>query len=700
MWGAVGFLARSQQRLRWRALIVITLFVALVGGSAIALVAGSRRSASVVRRYYASGIPYTTLVYAPDGASITAASLRHLPGVVRADEDTYVAFVRDDGKVTATDGVNAVAVSPRSLDPTIRVLQGSLARFGTPDEVAVNEFFVKQFGVRVGDRMRFKTFGRDQYDEVNAGEYSHPHGPVFTFRIGAVVRTPEEIGGDKTVSVQNTSYASRNAMFVPTTFYDAHAQDFLTFGRSYDVQLRDGRAGMSRLRTQLHRLEPELPQAFGAPRFQARRQSLDSPVDVETVGLLALGIGIAVAGAVASVLLIRAEQRGHDRETPTLRALGYANRELGAAAAVRYAPVALGGALLAALVAVVLSSRFPVGIGHELELERGTTFNVAVLAIGAVACALLVLASAFVSARVSRPLRDRMRRRGAVAAWEARAGAPPAVSLGTHFAFDRGRGARGFEPRQAIAAGGAALAIVVAVSLLGGSVDRLYATPSERGWPWDIAIGNVNFTLTAAQARAIQHDRDVRAATIVRYGIAQLDGRDGYVLATVPGGTAPPSVVRGRRPLTRGEIALGERQMRHLHTHIGDNVTLSVANGDYETDAPPKSVRLRVVGTAAGPLLGDGDLGDVAVVSMDAIRAAGGATDPQIVLARLRGDPSAAAASLHARYTQEMLRDTVPARILNLHRVRVLPLLGLVFAGVIGIVVLAFALTLGARAPS
>ena len=43
------------------------------------------------------------------------------------------------------------------------------------------------------------------------------------------------------------------------------------------------------------------------------------------------------------------------------------------------------------------------------------------------------------------------------------------------------------------------------------------------------------------------------------------------------------------------------------------------------------------------------------------------------------------------------MRDTVPARVVNLHRVRAVPLVGLTLAALLGAVVLAFALALGAR---
>ena len=188
-----------------------------------------------------------------------------------------------------------------------------------------------------------------------------------------------------------------------------------------------------------------------------------------------------------------------------------------------------------------------------------------------------------VGARVARAAR-RPNRAG-VARWETKVGAPTGVALGTHFALDRPRSPRGFAPRQAIAVGAIAIAIVAAIAMLLGSVDRLYTTPAEHGWPWDVAIGNSNFTITDRVASKLQDDPAVSAATVVRYGQAQIDGRDSYVLAVDP--VAPrrpmPSPGDSRKRRTRSRSA--PRQLRALHKHIGDTVTLSVAGGDFESDA-------------------------------------------------------------------------------------------------------------------
>src|SRR5262245_60275210 len=93
--GSPAFVARLQIKRRWRSLVVIALFVAVVGGVATALIAGARRSSSVVRRYFDATIPYDVLVGAQ---SLPRARILAIPGVERADRDTYFAstYVRPD----------------------------------------------------------------------------------------------------------------------------------------------------------------------------------------------------------------------------------------------------------------------------------------------------------------------------------------------------------------------------------------------------------------------------------------------------------------------------------------------------------------------------------------------------------------------------------------------------------------------------
>src|SRR5205823_5216299 len=134
------------------------LFIAVVGGIAIALIAGARRSSSVVRRYFDQAIPYDLVVGAVGGQSLPQARLRAIPGVERADRDTYFSsiYVRPDGKLG--DGINSVFYDRSGFDPTIRVLAGRVPDASDRTAVVVNESFLKEFGLHVGDSLTVKTF--------------------------------------------------------------------------------------------------------------------------------------------------------------------------------------------------------------------------------------------------------------------------------------------------------------------------------------------------------------------------------------------------------------------------------------------------------------------------------------------------------------------------------------------------------------
>ena len=75
----------------------------------------------------------------------------------------------------------------------------------------------------------------------------------------------------------------------------------------------------------------------------------------------------------------------------------------------------------------------------ELELDRGIAANIAVLAVGALLCGLVVLAAAYAAVGASVHECARRPSRPRVARWETRVGAPTDVALGTHFALDRPR---------------------------------------------------------------------------------------------------------------------------------------------------------------------------------------------------------------------------------------------------------------------
>jgi len=97
-------------------------------------------------------------------------------------------------------------------------------------------------------------------------------------------------------------------------------------------------------------------------------------------------------------------------------------------------------------------------------------------------------------------------------------------------------------------------------------------------------------------------------------------------------------------------------------------------------------------------VLGEANVDDLGIVTLDAIEAAGGSVEPMLLLADLAGDdPAAVARELEREYSQEMTTDVIPTRIASLHRVRELPLTGLLFAAAMVVVVLLYSLAASVR---
>ena len=412
---------------------------------------------------------------------------------------------------TVLEGINGIAVDWSSADPMIQVLEGAVPDGTDPFEVVVNEPFVELHDLGVGDVVDVQMFGIDQGAEVEAGNYQ-PTGPRYTFRIAAVVRLPIDIAADEAHSIGESAIASASGMVVSFDFYEAHHDEFLDFGAAYDVQLADRRPATSSSSRSNERLEGVASHwSFAPPRFQDRRTPLESPVELETNALLLLGVGIGIAGIVMIALLVRAERRSHEHDEPTLRAVGYTSHQLGMTAVLRTAPAALGGAVVATVLAVALSSQFPVGIGRQLELDRGAELNAAVVGLGGLVAVLVVSGFSYLFGR-SALRRDRTApTRPALAGRLAGVGAPTEVVIGTQLAFAGGNRAGARQSRAGIVGGAAALAIVVAVGIFLTGIDHLYSTPTARGWAWDAVIGNVNFPLSDATVERLSGDERIEA---------------------------------------------------------------------------------------------------------------------------------------------------------------------------------------------
>ncbi|MEY2583807.1 MAG: putative transport system permease protein [Ilumatobacteraceae bacterium] len=665
---------------------MFAIAVGVVAAAAISLVAGALRSSSVVDRFFASAPRYDLSVFS-QSSELRPEVASALPGVVRADPSPYIAFVSRglDGRNLL---INSTTLDVTQADPTVRLLRGRLPGDDS-FEVVVNEAVVSQFGLDVGDRIPVATFAQDQFDELRRGVYT-PRGPHYDFSIVGIVRTPDDIAIDEARSPRPGATTSKNSMMVPVEFWTAHRSQFIDFGSSFNVRLADGPAGIDSFLAAVKKFAAGGNVLSDPWNESARKAAFKSPVDLETAALMSVGVGAAIGALGLILLLLRLDHYGLEQENNVLRSMGLTSAGLSRIAVLRTLPSALTAAVIAVVVSVVMSARFPVGLGRQLELHTGVEVNFAIVATGAVLTAMLpLLVSALLAWRSNRVrASDGMRPPSRILSSSR---LPLHPMLGTRLAFGGNTRRRRASSVVGMGASVVAIAAAIAVSMWIIGTQRLYDEPSSRGWAWDVAIGNVNFAMDSATAQAIKDSPFVNRATAVSYGQATLNGRSTEVLAFDLAGTAPPEIARGRLPASPSEAALGAGLMRSLHLDLGSTVTLSLDGSEFtdENTTQTTPVKMTVVGESISPVFGESDVADVGLVSLDAIGMAGGDPSPRIVLADVVGsDRAASVRQLIARHSEEVHTDVIPARIVNLRRVRAVPLAGIALAAAIGVVAL------------
>jgi len=193
--GSVVALAcwRSTLRASWRQILALTLVAALLGGVALAAVAGARRTASAYGRYLASINASDVFVNVPGllpGMSATqpVTLISSMPGVV--SHATYFGLnglpvvhgtVDDSFLDNSVEGSLDGEYFSQDL-PT--VLAGQLPPLTSTTTVIITPGIAKRFGATVGSMVSY------QFHADNA--QGEPAGPAFSrsYRVAAIVEAP------------------------------------------------------------------------------------------------------------------------------------------------------------------------------------------------------------------------------------------------------------------------------------------------------------------------------------------------------------------------------------------------------------------------------------------------------------------------------------------------------------------------------
>jgi ABC-type lipoprotein release transport system permease subunit len=360
----------------------------------------------------------------------------------------------------------------------------------------------------------------------------------------------------------------------------------------------------------------------------------------------------ALAGAIAIALVIGQALARQvflaSVDSPVLAAVGMSGGQLLAGLLGRVALAAIGGAAVAATVAILLSPLAPIGPARFAEPDPGMASDWFVLGVGAAATlilpVLIALGPAWFAARaaVRRSADDGGRKPSAVVDSLVRAGAPVVASTGIRMALERGGGRNALPVRTTLIGAALSVGVLATAIVFGNSLDHLVSSPHLYGGNWDATYdGGPQMSRThgkalVVQANTLAADDAVEGVSIGGQAQVLVDGEPVPAIGVQTlEGDVHPTIVEGRMIAGDEEVVLGSNTLRRLGKSVGDQVLIGA-------EGPPTA--FRVVGRAVFPLFAaypsadKTGLGDGAAVTLDALKVIATGAYESLVLVDLGGD--------------------------------------------------------------
>ncbi len=652
---AVGLVARSELRARWKALVGLALLVGLVGAVALSAVAGQRRTSSALDRFLEATEARDVRVNVVDQAEADKllAALADEPWVEDVAHVAALVFNPGGGEIFT------VFASPdESYQATIDrplVVDGRLPRSGSTDEIAVDEAMADQMDLAPGDEITVRLIDPELLECVLAGTCAPD--PAELLDGEELTLTVTGIGRD--VDAFNGSLVTGEAS-APQSFFEQWGGATGAFPPSIEIRLQNGADDLDRLQDLVEE------EGIRGLVLEADEDFLESPsdaIDVQASSLLVFAVVTGLAGAVAAAQAVSRQMGATGNRSDILADLGMTRRSRAAALALPVLAAAVAGAVLAVALALLVSDRFPFAEVRRIEPDPGRRFDPATLLLGGAVLVVLVAGAAFWSAwRRASPTHDpAIHRASPVATWAERTGAPPAIVAGTRLAVSGGPSRTTISLRSAMVGALLGVAGVVAAGVFASSLDTLVDSPDRWGFDWSVTGTPLDPTGVETQVVQIGAEDDIDGAAIYRVGAAVAEGEDVTAHALqLPQGRVGSTILEGRPPDTEDEVALGERTQEELGVAIGDSVTF--------TDADDAEHDLEVVGTAAFPTFQERVPGEGVLLTFegwDRVNRSEGTSEYVLVY-----DPDADADELEQRLLTEyqvgVRPPPLPSRLANL----------------------------------
>ena len=590
---AVGLVARSELRSRWRALLGLALLVAFVGAVSLAGFAGARRTASALDRFETATLARDVRVVGVDDETTheLAEDLEDQPWVTAVGEFVDFSVNPDEavapvvGSVTGDLLLSVYAgVDDRFGDEVDRplVLDGRMPSGDDPDEIAIDEVTQQTLDLEVGDAIPVTTFDAADLDCFVSNEcpFQGLPGPAVDLEVVGVVRDVDAFAASEDPTPTATASAA---------FTDAYRDEIGSFRSEVAVRLQ-GEDALDQLQSFMDErpgtgsiITPADDYAAGA----------GEAVDVLGTSLLVFAIISGLAGAFAVLQAVSRQVEGAVAATRVLPSLGFSRWRWALAASLPTIGAVALGALIAPIGAALASGLFPFGGADRIEPDPGLRIDLPVLLGGAALSALVIAAFAVVLGR------RRCSRAADVKGWTpVWPWAGVTLAGGARLAFGRGRSRAAGPMRSAmIGIGVGALGVVAAATVL-LSLDHVVDDPARWGWTWSVSAQTLDPAELDATVAEVAEQDDVEAASIVQQGLVQ-SGQDeigAYAFEPVEGELTSP-VRRGRLPEADDEVAVGEFELSRRDLDLGDTFTVIDPDGE-ERD-------FDIVGSVVAPTFND-----------------------------------------------------------------------------------------------
>ena len=604
---------RADLRRRWRALLSLALLLGLIGGVVLTAAAGARRTDTAYPRLLSwANASQVDLIPAATGYPADYyAALAKLPQVAQLSTAVLYQVVLPTARHPYNNQVTAMSSPDHAAGVAtdkVKVLQGRPFDPAAPGQAMIDSQLAALEHVGPGGTLRLLGVPNDP----KTGTPDFARRVPMSFRVTAVVVFDTQVvpigGGSGSGNIEPTALVS--------SFPVPGAARTMSYGNEAEIRLRPGATidGLSQAAAALAKRYPDTSGQILTISQATQVAATQQAIRPQAIALAAFA---ALAGLIALAVIgqLLSRQLALDSaEFPVLRAIGATRASLVALSLARLATVTLAGGVIAVAVAIAASPLMPVGPARLAEPHPGVEVNLAILAPGFAAIALLPLVllagAAWRAARaaagplgVAEPAQPA--RRSRIGGTLTRAGSVTG-GVGVAMAFEPGHGRTAVPVRSALAGSVIAVAALTAAAVFGTSLVALVSTPHDYGQNWDAQL-DLGFGggPGAFGAKVIAAEHAVTGYASGNYGQLVIGGQivPAIGLDQPPGG-GYLTMLAGRAPAAPDEIALGAQTLRAIHARVGQTIPVTVEQ--VAADLPSVRRDVRITGVAVLPAFGRG----------------------------------------------------------------------------------------------